>query len=279
MATRGQSTPVNLSIISASPRFEFYYSVKTLLRWILKLFSHLNIALYLFHSQLTLHLRLLIFTTGISLGIGCLAVPFYGTSVNWSNYFCNVKINYFYSIIVLNLNCKHPGNLIPPWYNLIYVNISTGQREVLPYIRSVHDPLVPWRKNRNCAFLHHGVLWLCSLHDQRWDGKFQQCVYTSDYSATHDWILFQYANPCLFVCHVSFLFLPGHCRERSAIGCSKWQQRNIKTCTDWQWWDRESIDTFSVSMLFPNTWEKIHHSLRRYQLLVKAFIGWWFLKL
>lgn len=48
---------------------------------------------------------------------------------------------------------------------------SQGQRKVLSYVWSLHDASVPRGPHWNRAFLHHGILCFCSLHDQRWNGK------------------------------------------------------------------------------------------------------------
>lgn len=54
---------------------------------------------------------------------------------------------------------------------LTLYRLSTGQREVLPDLRGLHDTLVPWGPHRDRALLHHGDLCLRPLHDPRWDGE------------------------------------------------------------------------------------------------------------
>lgn len=48
---------------------------------------------------------------------------------------------------------------------------SQGQRKVLSYVWSLHDAFVPRGPHWNRAFLHHGILCFCWLHDQKWNGK------------------------------------------------------------------------------------------------------------
>lgn len=66
-------------------------------------------------------------------------------------------------------------------------------------------------------------------------------------------------------------------REKNVSGCSKRLQRNTKICTAWQWQDKASIVTFSVSMWFPSTWEKILPSSKRYSIVVgmKLIVATW----
>lgn len=118
---------------------------------------------------------------------------------------------------------------------------SKGQRKVLLDVRSLHDAFVPWGSNRNCALLYLGELCFCSLHDQRRDSK------------QHSTHFFDPVSGSSAICHVLLLNLSYPFREKSASGCSRWQQRNTKTCTVWLWQEGASIATFSVSMWFPNT--------------------------
>lgn len=55
--------------------------------------------------------------------------------------------------------------------DFLFFTFSQGQRKVLSYVWSLHDTFVPWGPDWNRAFLHHGILRFCSLHDQRWNGK------------------------------------------------------------------------------------------------------------
>lgn len=92
--------------------------------------------------------------------------------------------------------------------------VSTGQREVLPDIRSLHDAFVPWRPNRNCALLHNGDLCLCSLHDQRWNSKGGQQQATTP-------LITLIINPACrwsssIVSHVSLYLFPVHSERRAS---------------------------------------------------------------
>lgn len=76
----------------------------------------------------------------------------------------------------------------------------------------------------------------------------------------------------LFVIFHFYSFRISFYREKSVSGCSSRRQKNTKTCTVWQWQDRASIATFSASMWFPNTSERIHPSWRRYELVFTRFV-------
>lgn len=128
---------------------------------------------------------------------------------------------------------------------------SPGQRKVLSYIWSLHDTFIPWGPNWNCALLHHGVLCLCSLHDQRWNGKVEL---VNPEHTSHSGIL----------SHASFAFLHP-IRQKNVSGCWKRQQKSTKICTAWQWRDKASTAISSVCMWSPNTWEKTLPSSRRYE--------------
>lgn len=140
--------------------------------------------------------------------------------------------------------------------------LLTGQREVLPDIRSLHDTLVPWRPNGNRALLHNGNLHLRPFHDQRWDGK-DRTQATAHPQIQCDLALLTMQAVSSFMCVSSFCPF----REKSASGCSKWQQRSTKTCTALQWQEKALIATSSASMWFPNTWEKTQLFSKRYDLL------------
>lgn len=142
--------------------------------------------------------------------------------------------------------------------------LSSGQREVLPDIRSLHDTFVPWGPNRNRALLHDGDLCLRSFHDQRWDSKGLTTAThrTSDYSAA--------LNDTLSCFRLFLSLCP--LRRKSVSSCSNRQQISIRICTAWQWQDRASIGISSVSTWCPNTWERTQPSSRRYEVLLQ-FVG------
>lgn len=73
----------------------------------------------------------------------------------WS--FCNSKLKQ-------RINNAHKYLMTTPAF-------SPGQRKVLSHIWSLHDTFISWGPDWNRALLHHGVLCLCSLHDQRWNSK------------------------------------------------------------------------------------------------------------
>lgn len=151
--------------------------------------------------------------------------------------------------------------------------LSTGQREVLPDLWSLHDSYVQGRSNRNGALLHHGDLYLCSCHGRRWDSKSPHFIYVLPIFLLIVFSLYYcYCVIKLFVIFHFCSFRISFYREKSVSGCSSWRQKNTKTCTVWQWQDRASIATFSASMWFPNTLERIHPSWRRYELLFTSFV-------
>lgn len=126
---------------------------------------------------------------------------------------------------------------------------SPGQRKFLSYIWSLHDTFIPWGSNWNCALLHRGDLCVCSLHDQRWNGKVE---------------LFNPESTLEFFVMLPLLF--SHpIRQKNVSGCWKRQQKSTKICTAWRWRDKASTVISSVCTWSPNTWEKTLPSSRRYE--------------
>lgn len=177
-------------------------------------------------------------------------------------------------LVIINIKLKSTANLLTicktTYCAFSFINhfpncFSTGQREVLPDIWGLHDAFIPWGPNRNCALLHHGDLCLCSCHDQRRDCKDKKQQYITPLVTA-----LLLVTP--IVCHLSLLSPSLPFRETSALSCSNWQQRSTRTCTVWQWQERALIAIFSVSMWFPNTWEKTHPSLRRYEVFLQVLL-------
>lgn len=92
--------------------------------------------------------------------------------------------------------------------------ISTGQREVLPDIRSLHDTFVPRGPNRNCALLHSGDLCLCSFHDQRWNSKAGQQQTTTCLISLI--VIPACRSSYSIVCHISLCLFPVHPERRAS---------------------------------------------------------------
>lgn len=83
--------------------------------------------------------------------------------------------------------------------------LSTGQREVLPDLWSLHDSYVQGRSNRNGALLHRGDLCLCSCHGRRWDSKSPPFIYVLPIFFT--FIVIVLLNYLSYFTSIPFVFL------------------------------------------------------------------------
>lgn len=83
--------------------------------------------------------------------------------------------------------------------------LSTGQREVLPDLWSLHDSYVQGRSNRNGALLHRGDLCLCLCHGRRWDSKSPPFIYVLPIFFT--FIVIVLLNYLSYFTSIPFVFL------------------------------------------------------------------------
>ena len=145
---------------------------------------------------------------------------------------------------------------LPPFPGCLHTNGATagilqGRWEILPHLRSIHDPAVPRRSHRNSSSMHD---WISCLGESN---ARQQC-FGNGY-----WNLFWIFDPLHLL--TFFYSLPFFVFRRPKIVFVCWMKpaSGISLATKMQCAAKVSIGIYSVCTWCPSIWRSIHLSCRK----------------